>query len=141
MVHIFVISLIHILYINRAICQSPNIKVMNNRHSKLNFFKAIHYQKGNEFTRWHCRHISISHNVYEVAIDLRKVLKLSVSFIIANAIVEYLDEIIQNLTKNIKNTDNYSHNYVFIFNNYDGVYSFTIFWGLPPKKILKNLIT
>jgi uncharacterized membrane protein len=48
----------------------------------------------------------LKHDVYEAVIDLRKLLKMSVSFIIANAIIKYLDEIVQNFNNKNKHTDN-----------------------------------
>lgn len=116
------------------------LKVRNDKCSELQLFKSVCYQKGDEFTKWHCLHISLEHDVYETAIDLRKVLKMSVSLVIANAITQYLDEIIKDFCKNTKSTDNNHHSYIFISNIYDGIFSFTIFWGIPPKKILTNLI-
>jgi len=73
-------------------------------------------------------------------VDLRKVRKLSVSFIVALAIREYLDEIIRELSKKKIITDNYHHSYIFIANIYNGICSFTTFWGVPPEQILKNKI-
>lgn len=115
------------------------VKVMDNKYSRPVLFEPVGYQRGDEFTRWHCLHISLRHDVYEAAGDLRKVRKLSVSFIIALAISEYLDKIIQEFSKKKINTDNYHHSYLFVANNYDGIQSYTIFWGIPPKQILKTM--
>lgn len=115
-------------------------KVMNNKCSMYKLFNPVCYQRGDKNTKWNCFHISLKDNVYEAAIDLRKMFKMSVSFIIAIAIAEYLEEIIQDFYKNTANTDNYHHTYIFISNNYEGIFSFTIFWGIPPKKILKTLL-
>jgi len=116
------------------------LKVRNDKCSRPQLFKPVCYQRGDKYTKWHCLHIALNHDVYETAIDLRKVLKMSVSLVIANAVMQYLNEIIKDFCKNSKNTDNNHHSYIFISNVYDGIFSFTIFWGIPPKKILINLI-
>lgn len=116
------------------------LKVMNNKSSRPVLFNSVCYQKRNESTKWHCFHISLKHDIYESAVDLRKVFKMSVSFIIAEAIKEYLNEVILNFRKKKIITDNYHHTYIFIANEYDGIYSYTVFRGMPPEQTLKNLI-
>jgi hypothetical protein len=98
----------------------------------------VQYQKDNDAVNWHRLHVSFSNYSYELALDLRKVLKLSVSYIISLAIVEYLDEIVESLCIKKKDIDNYLQNYVFISNDYNGVHYFTTFWGYPSEKILNK---
>lgn len=117
------------------------LRVMRNGYSKPVLFNSVGYQRADKSTGWHCFHVSFKHDVYEAAVDLRKVRKMSVSFIVAQAIYEYLEEIIWELSKKKISTDNYHISYIFIANNYDGGCSYTIFWGIPPKKILKKLLT
>ena len=61
---------------------------------------------------------------------------MSVSFILAFAVENYLDEILELLTKkkNNKNTDNYLYkNYVLTKNMVDRVVCWKSYWGLPRK--------
>ncbi len=115
------------------------IRIVQNKKLKLKMFTSIKYQDTGEDIVWHRLHVAFSTDIYEKALDLRKVLKMSVSFIIAKAVENILNEIINDFLKT-NNTDNYFRNYVFIPKYHDGVLYFTIFWQYPPDKILTKFI-
>ncbi len=100
-------------------------------------FTSVKYQDTGKDIKWHRLHVSLSTDIYEKALDLRKVLKMSVSFIIAKAVENILNDIINDFLKTNK-TDNYFRNYIFIPNYHDGVLYFTIFWQYPPERIIKE---
>ncbi len=113
------------------------IRMVHNSALKIKMFTSVKYQDTGKEIIWHKLHVSFTDDVYEKAIDLRKVLKMSVSFIIAKAVENILNEILNDFFKT-KSTDNYFRNYVFIPNYHNGVLYFTIFWQYPPDIILKN---
>lgn len=59
-----------------------------------NHHERVRYQQRREKSRWCTIHVSLRKDEYEFFTDLRKVMKLSVSFIIAWAIELYLDELL-----------------------------------------------
>ena len=107
--------------------------------SKPVIFSTVKYQKtDDDNSGWKIQHLSLDVDVYEKAVDLRKVFKKTVSLIIAIAIEKYLDEIVRELSNNKKSMDNYLHNYLFISSVTNGIFNFTIYNSIPPQKILKN---
>ncbi len=111
-------------------------KLMRNVLIKAKLFNTVKYQKTGDDIVWHTLHVSFTGDIYEKALDLRKMLKMSVSYIIARTIELYLDQIIKELTQN--NTDNNSQDYVFITCKCNGLLSFSVFWSNLSGKILKK---
>ncbi len=101
-------------------------------------FSPVKYQASDDPINWHRLHVSFKEDIYEKALDLRKVWKMSVSYIIAISIERYLKEIIKNLISK-KDADNCSHKYLLIPHKYRKLFAFTILWDKPPEKILKKL--
>ncbi len=101
-------------------------------------FSTVRYQQSIYQSSFHRLHVVIKHDIYEKCLDMRKLLKMSVSYILACAVERYLKEIIKssNEIKDKEITDNYYSNYTFISKYYNGVYSYTIYWGVPDKKTL-----
>ncbi|HPA71160.1 MAG: PH domain-containing protein [Spirochaetes bacterium] len=92
---------------------------------------AVRYQERRSKDKWKRVHLSLRRDEYEYCIDLRKVKKLSVSFIIAIAIEQFLDDLI---IKMKDNPDNYRYrNYVIICNTEKNVTNINIYWGIPPE--------
>ncbi len=82
------------------------IRMVHNRLLKIKMFTSVKYQNTGMDIIWHRLHISLTTDVYEKALDLRKVMKMSVSLIIAKAVEQFLHEIINDFRKT-NNTDNY----------------------------------
>ena len=76
-------------------------------------------------------HVRFRDDEYEFFHDLRKVWKMSVSFILAVAIEKYLDELLRLL---VKNPDNYRYrNYASSRIIVDNVICWVLYWGIPKK--------
>jgi hypothetical protein len=56
--------------------------------------KAVKYQDGGPERVWKTEHINLEPEFYEKALDLRRHFKFSVSWFIAFAITNYLDELV-----------------------------------------------
>lgn len=113
------------------------LKALNWRKKSIKTFKSIKYQVKYENISWHKLHISMDNALYERCLDMRKLYKLSVSYILAICIKMYLDILSKKIIM-AKGTDNY-HNCYLLFSNTDkNVFSFTIFWSLPGENIIKK---
>ncbi len=108
-------------------------KAMSWSKNKLAVFKSVKYQdriEDNELY-YHKLHIALSEDLYEKCLDMRKLYKLSVSFILAKCIEFYLHKLSM---PEVKNTDNYHTNYIIFTSEEDGIYSFTVFWEIDTEK-------
>ncbi|HOT43996.1 MAG TPA: hypothetical protein PLM53_20240 [Spirochaetota bacterium] len=86
--------------------------------------KLICYQERSNPESWHTFHLQVREDDYEFLLDLRKLLKMSVSCILAYAFKRYLKRI---------NTDkNRFKNYVIIKRINAGIIFWTLIWGYPP---------
>ncbi len=108
-------------------------------------FSPVKYQNTGDNICWHRLHVSLSTDVYEKALDLRKVRKMSVSYLIARAIELYLDQVGALLAENSlktpnSDTDNYDQEYVFIASKFNGLLNFTVFWCTPPEPTINKYI-
>ncbi len=112
-------------------------KSLKNCSIKIKLFNTVKYQETGDDIIWHTLHVSFTEDIYEKALDMRKVLKMSVSFIIARAIEVYLNDVIRELSDKT-DTDNYIQEYVCISNKYNGFLNFSIFWSNQPDKIIKK---
>ncbi len=90
--------------------------------------KRVRYQRRRNPHEWRIFHVKIREDMYEYWLDLRKLLKLSVSFILAYAVKKYLSKLIEG-----KDTDNYHpNNYIIAKESYDNVIVWKLIWGFPP---------
>ncbi len=109
-------------------------KIMNNDSSKACIHRSIKYQKCNNGENWHTFHISFNSDEYEYFLDLRKLLKMSLSYIVAFAVKKYLKTLISG-----KATDNnLFNNYILAKEDADGIIYWKLFWGVP-KKLTEHL--
>jgi hypothetical protein len=100
-------------------------------------FARVRYQKRPDGGKWKRLHVSLRPDAYEGCVDLRKLLKLSVSYIISMALDEYIVEILDNISTD---ADNYTPPYFFISKNTDGIQYFLIIRGIPAQKHINNLL-
>ena len=94
-------------------------------------WERVRYQRRQPGVKWKKMHFEPGRDEYEYCIDLRKVLKFSVSCLIANAVENYLDELIARWGNMI---DNYHFcNYVksHIYENDVSIWIY--YWGIPKK--------
>jgi hypothetical protein len=91
--------------------------------------RMVKYQNRGRPEDWHKFHVQIREDMYEYWLDLRKLLKMSVSLILANAVKKFLFKPIS-----MKGSDNYlCKNYIIVKEVIDSVIVWKFFWGWPPN--------
>jgi hypothetical protein len=104
-------------------------KVMADESSRVRMGKLVKYQEKRKAKEWHRFHVCFREDDYEYFLDLRKLMKMSLSFILAYAVKKYLDELAQ-----VKKTDNYRYtNYLIIKDWIGSVVCWRLVWGYPPE--------
>lgn len=96
----------------------------------IDVFKRIKYQERIEGRVWKKFHIELSEGSYEACLDLRKLMKMSVSFILSIAVELYLDRVMNEL-KRRRSTDNYPEFYLISITHSPLLSTFTAFHTLP----------
>ncbi len=87
----------------------------------------VRYQKRSDPDNWHAFHLQIRADDYEYFLDLRKLLKMSVSLILAYAVNKYLGK------QKTYNTDNYLYKHYAISKEIiNNVICWKFIWGFPP---------
>lgn len=87
----------------------------------------VRYQKKSNNANWHKFHIRLRVDDYEFFLDLRKLLKMSVSLILEQAVQKFLPELIK-----IRERDNYQNqNYIIIREIIDNITCWKFIWGYP----------
>ena len=99
-------------------------------------FSRLRYQERRDGCFYSKKTIFLRKDVYDVWCDVRKLFKLSASYIIALAIKKYLGQIL----KNQKVPHNYFPMYVAIASQIGNLNSYSIIWGDIDTKILKKLL-
>lgn len=105
-------------------------RMMHNNQRMIKTYSRIKYQERDLKVNWYRINIVFNEYEYEYCQDMRKFYKMSISYILAIAVLRYLDEML----KRKKSTDNYFYrNYIFIKVTVDGVICWKTYWGIPPK--------
>ena len=100
----------------------------NQRMIKTN--SRVKYQERDLKENWQRINIVFNEYEYEYCQDLRKFFKMSVSYILAFAVLRYLDEILHGN----KSTNKYFFcNYIFIRKIIDNIVCWEIYWGIPSQ--------
>jgi hypothetical protein len=90
--------------------------------------RMVQYQGRRSSQDWHVFHVQVREDMYEYWLDLRKLLKMSVSLILAYAVKKFLCKLMK-----INSTDNYlCKNYIIIKEVIDSVIVWKFIWGYPP---------
>ena len=107
--------------------------VMNNKCDKAISGSAVLYQTDDpDEENWHKFHITFRDDENEYFPDTRKILKESVSSLVAFAVKEFLDVLMGLKPKTPLRGDNYVFcHYVISPSTEHGVISWRIYWGLP----------
>jgi hypothetical protein len=93
----------------------------------------VKYQDRRPGEEWRRLHVRLGSDEYEFFLDLKKVVKMSVSLLIAMAIKLYLDQLLVKFGGNI---DNYRyHNYAMSKIFIGDVTCWIFYWGIPPHII------
>lgn len=103
-------------------------KVMNDIGDNARTCTMVKYQARRYQGDWHTFHISIQPDEYEYLLDLRKLLKMSVSLILAYAVNKYLKK----KDNSIITDKNLFINYFIIKEMTKGITCWKFFWGHPP---------
>jgi hypothetical protein len=91
----------------------------------------VKYQGRRMKEEWRCQHLVLRPDEYEFFGDMRKVMRLSVSCIVAYAVEHYLDEM---LAISGEDTDNYRYrNYIIARFMAGDVVCWAHCWGIPPE--------
>ncbi len=118
------------------------IKLLISRFIKKNSFipqpgKTVKYQDGGPERVWKIEHINLEPVFYEKVLDLRRHFKFSVSWFVAFGIINYLDELVRDLSNSgnsAKILDNYTGNYVYIFEIVDNILVFITMMETQSRK-------
>ena len=101
---------------------------MNDMSSPQRIGKMVQYQQSRNTSEWHTFHFQVRVDEYEYFLDLRKLLKMSVSLILAYAVEKYLDKLMRKFI-----TDNYRYqNYIIIKEVLNDIICWKFIWGFPP---------
>jgi hypothetical protein len=111
-------------------------KVMDDVSNPGRMGRMVRYQKRCRPEEWHTFHLHVREDDYEYFLDLRKLLKMSVSLILAYAVEKFLDK----LLKKYSTDNNRYRNYVIIKDVIDDIICWKFIWGFPPNigKLLNN---
>ncbi len=91
--------------------------------------RLVKYQERSRPENWHTFHIHLRIDDYEYLLDLRKLLKMSVSSILVYAVETYLGKLM-----NTKGTDNNRYkNYIIMRELIDDIICWKFIWGFPPN--------
>jgi hypothetical protein len=105
-------------------------RIMKDNQRMIKMNSRVKYQERDLKENWQRINIVFNEYEYEYCQDLRKFYKMSISYILAFAVLRYLDEIF----KGNKSTDKYFYcNYIFIKKIIDNIVCWGIYWGIPPQ--------
>jgi hypothetical protein len=110
-------------------------KTMDDPSKAVRLGRLVRYQKRAAQEDWRAFHVQLREDDYEYFLDLRKLLKMSVSLILAIAVKRYLKNPADraSLIKALKHGDNYLYkDYVILSEKIQGIVSWRFFWGFPP---------
>lgn len=93
--------------------------------------RPVKYQKRHKSEDWHTFHLQLREDEYEYLLDLRKLLKMSVSLILAYAVEKFL--VNQNSDESADNNRYLYRNYVVIREYIGNIPSWRLIWGYPPN--------
>jgi hypothetical protein len=80
-----------------VIVRSVIRRMIRRRPSRVILFERVKNQRLQAGERWRRIHVSVSDNIYEQCMDMRKIWKRSVSAVFASAVEDFLPEIIQEI--------------------------------------------
>jgi hypothetical protein len=104
-------------------------KMMDDTARSVKMGRLVQYQKRRPGKEWRRIHVIFEADEYEYFLDLRKLLKMSLSHILAVAVNKHIDAISMN-----NETDNNRHtNYLIINEEIDSIPCWRMIWGYPPS--------
>ncbi len=115
------------------------LKSMRSQISGKNCFSRVRYQKRDKEVEWKRPHLFLDQHIYEKSLDLRKLQKLSVSYLVVISFQKFFNEVVMELSKKVDNV-NVTRQYICIGKSFNGIYSYVVFWEYPPEKILNMFL-
>jgi len=104
---------------------------------KLRFNCAVGYQGRRDRDRWICFHLELSQAVYESGLDMRKIMKLSVSYLLSYAVGVYMERAVEEIMSGYAK-DNYPNIYIFTAKFTPKKSTYTVFHTLPDPEDCPN---
>jgi hypothetical protein len=101
-------------------------KVMADIADPARMGSLVRYQDAGRSRDWRTFHLTVREDEYEFLLDLRKLMKMSVSRILAFAVKKYLRKLKKGITDN-----NRFFNYTVLREIFDGVICWRFMWGFP----------
>ncbi len=114
-------------------------RILREKAVASNRFSRVKYQKRDRNAAWKRPHVVLEYDLYEKSLDLRKLSKMSVSFILTVAYHRYLDKVMDDLRKGGESSSEL-RNYICIGRRFGKVFSFTVFWDFPPEEELVKFL-
>lgn len=105
------------------------------RPIEMKSFTRVKYQERIDGRVWKQFHLQLNEGSYEACLDLRKLCKMSVSFLLEIAVHLYLERAVEEL-KRQGGTDNYPEIYIILHHYSTNFPSFTVFHAMPLPEIL-----
>jgi hypothetical protein len=103
--------------------------VMDVREPQVRCGRSVQYQGKAAWDNWRTVHVRFRPDDYEYFLDLRKLLKMSVSLILSIAVNKYLKRLMHE-----NKADNYQvTNYVVLKKIINGITHWILIWGFPPN--------
>jgi hypothetical protein len=110
-------------------------KVMANTPGALPMGRTVRYQGRRRPAEWRVVHVRVSAYEYEYMLDLRKLLKMSVSLICSYAVQKYLK---RSSDSNIPDNYPFFMNYMVMKEFIGSIVSWRIIWGFTPDIVKQN---
>lgn len=104
-------------------------RIMDEARHSVRTGRLVRYQKRRPRAEWHRIHARFEADEYEFFLDLRKLLKMSLSHILADAVEKYIDAI----TDETEVDNNLYSNYMIIKEEIDSIPCWVLIWGNPPS--------
>jgi hypothetical protein len=115
-------------------------RVMKDHAALVRYDCSVKYQERKPVIKRKRIHVGVELRDYEFFIDMRKLFKLSVSFLIAYAVKMHLEELLRKMSDPgyDEYADNYPYQHYFIIpEKVDSAICWKIYWGIPenPHKL------
>jgi hypothetical protein len=94
------------------------------------FNRRVEYQERRGRDQWKCFHLEMSEAVYESCLDMRKLMKLSVSYLLSYAVMVYMERAVREILEGAA-PDNYPDIYVIFTHHSPHKSTHTAFHTLP----------
>lgn len=101
--------------------------------------KGVKYQpRQPDKTNWKKLHVLFLNGDYEYALDLKKLNKMSVSYLLAEAIRKYLTKIERCILKDSQNMYYCPYEYMIEYDVVEEISCWKMYWGMPLSSLMKT---